>query len=737
MNTYPLSLAGATVLAAAWAASPAMAQTTASETTVGTLEEIVVTALRREQSLQDVPASISVVDGQALANAGALASQDIAQLAPNVQWETTSISNPRIFIRGIGSLEFNANGSGSVGIYVDDIFIGSLSALNFLLLDTQRVEVLRGPQGTLYGRNNTGGAINYISRQPTDELNAGLSVRMGNYSLRAAEGALSGPLGGGFSGRLAGKFLKRDGVTTNVANPSDEWGNLDQWALRGSLKYDGDGIFDASLTVSAGKADQSSLSYQALGVYDPDAFALGQLVRCSDARILANVCVNSAGLTDADRDVRRAAYDAMPHYDRVETVLSSLKLNWDLGFADLTSISGFLTAERDEWQDTDATPVVLLHNRYTNESEQFTQEFRLTSPGGQTFNWIAGLYYLQDDVDADNRYVTPAFPGGHATQTYTQETTAWAVFARGDVRLLPKLTATLGVRYTDEEKEFSTVNGFAATGPVLILTRKPSHTRFSGDFVLDYAFNDDVRLYGSVARGFKAGGVNGGVVFNPLQVTSFNPELVTAYEVGTKTRLLDGAATLNAAAFFYDYTDLQMLVTRDLGSGVPTPVIDNAGAAEVLGLEIEGTWAVSDALRINAALGLLDTKFTKYVDFGGANHTGNQLPSAPKTSFTFGFDYTRPIGAGLVLALGGNTSHRSHSFFSPENSVLTDRDASWVTNAHIGVQQDKGRWSLTLWGRNLGDEEVRVGYANLDSFGYKLHSYEDPRTYGIEATVSF
>lgn len=721
----------ALTLAIAGISHPALAQDTADS------DVITVTALRREQALQDVPASISVISGQSLSDAGALASQDIAQLTPNVQWESTSLSNPRIFIRGIGSLEFNANGSGSVGIYVDDVFVGSPSALNFQLLDVQRVEVLRGPQGTLYGRNNTGGAINYISRDPTDHVSGSGTMRFGNYNLHVFEGSVAGPLGGGFSGRLTGRLINRDGVNENVNDTHDQWGDIGQWAARGKLRYDANN-FDATLTYSAGSADQSSLSYQALGVYDPVALAGGSTVRCSDTRILAGECVNAFGLNDADPgDVRRAGYNASPHYDRIDTSLAALRMNWDIGFATLTSVTGLINVDRDERQDTDATAATILHANYANASEQFSQELRLASPGGERFNWIAGLYYLSDDMDASNSYETPAFPGGLALQAYTQNTEAWAVFARGDFAVTERLTASLGVRYTEEEKDFTTNNGFISTGTTLSLSRSLSNDSFSGDFVVDYALTDDLRVYGSIARGFKAGGVNGGVVFDPNQVTVFDPEYVTAYELGLKSQFANRRVTLNAAAFFYDYTDLQLQVTRDFGGGVPTPVVDNAGAAEVLGVELEGSWIASDYLTFNASLGLLETEFVEYVDFGGADYTGNDLPSAPGTSFSFGVNYERPIGAGLVFWAGADTSHRSHSYFTPENSQLTDRDASWITNARLGLRAEDGRWTAALWGRNLGDEEVRVGYANLDAFGYKLHSYEDPRTYGVEVTVRF
>lgn len=701
--------------------------------------EIVVTAQRREQSIQDIPASVSVVSGDALSESGAALSQDIARLVPNVQWESTSLSSPRIFIRGIGSLEFNANGSASIGLYADDIFLGSSSAANFQLLDIERVEVLRGPQGTLYGRNTTGGAINYIPRMPTATPEGYVSVGYGNYDQRTVEAAFSGPLfGESLTGRIAAKVLQRDGVNENVQDRGDEWGDQDQWAVRGTLALNPGNAFNGSLSVTMGRADQSSLSYQALGVFDPVALANGQNVRCSDERILGGRCVNAFGVGDADPDdVRRAAYDADPHFDQVDTTLAALKLNWDLGFATLTSISGLLQVERDEFQDTDATSIALLHATYTNESDQFSQELRLTSAGGQTFNWIAGAYYFQEALDADNKYVSPAFGGGFATQVYSQDTTAWALFGRGDLRLADQWTLTAGVRFTKEEKDFNTRNGFASTGTVLALSREPSDDNVSGDLVLDYEWTDDLRVYASVARGFKAGGANGGLVFSPLQVTAFSPELVTSYEVGLKSAPADGRVTLNAAAFYYDYKDLQLQVTRDFGSGVPTPVVDNAGAAEVLGLEIEASARITDALRINASAGLLDTKFTEYVDFGGADYTGNELPSAPATSFAFGFDYRIPFRGALEFVLGADTSYRSRNFFTPENSPLTDQDESWLVNARAAMGTQDGRWSLSLWGRNLTDEAVRVGYANLDAFGYKLHSYQDPRTYGAGFTMRF
>ena len=728
------SLCGFLTLAASASLSAQQAEPANSADNSGVLEEVVVTAMRREQSIEDIPAAISVVSDSLLRESVAMESQDIAQLVPSVQWETTSLSNPRIFIRGIGSLEFNANGSGSVGVYVDEVYIGSPSALTFQLLDLERVEVLRGPQGTLYGRNNTAGAINYLSKAPTDELDGFITGRIGNESLLAGEGALSGNLGvDGLSGRIAFKYTNRDGVNENIADPSDQWGDIDQQALRLGLAFDRGGKFNASFNLTTGSADQSSISYQALGVLDP---VTGE--RCSDERILTGTCVNGAGLSDADPgDIRRAAYNANPHYDKTDTTLASLRLNWDLGFATLSSITGYLSTDRDEFQDTDATPITFLHANYSNESDQWTQEFRLVSEAGDSFDWVAGLYYFDDELDVSNLYETPAFPGGFATQDYFQDTTAWAAYGRGDFHINDRLTTTVGLRYTDEEKDFRTMNGFAATGVIMDVARNPSDTSWSGDLILDYELNDNTRTYGSYSRGFKAGGINGGVVFNPDQVTAYDPEYVNAFEVGLKFRNDAGNTSMNASVFFYDYEDLQLQVTRDFGSGVPTPVVDNAGAAEILGLELEGAWQATDALELRAFATVLDTEFTEYVDFGGADYTGNRLPSAPKFSFGLIGSYYVSLTDGLDLLLSADGNYRTQSYFTPENSILTERDESWLVNARAVIQSKSGTWSAGLWARNLLDEDIRVGYANLDAFGYKLHSYQDPRTYGLEVTVRF
>jgi iron complex outermembrane receptor protein len=734
MKHFKLRLALGSALAFCLAA-PAFAQ----EADDAGLDEIVVTADRTGlRALQETPIAVSVVDGDLMDQQGLNTVTDLVAYVPNLA-VSRNISGSIVSLRGIGS---NGGTDPSVATQVDGVYISNSVAFTDFF-DVERVEVLRGPQGTLYGRNTTGGTINFISRRPSDEFGGRMQVSYGNFAAVEASGYVTGPvLGDTLTASLALTYRERDAFFENIAPGGADIDTNNNGGARLQVRWEPAANIDATTRIDYFTADQFIESYDHL------------LAPLPFAAPLANSLVGS--------------FDEVAlNFDQSMTLRTSgisEEINWN--FAEnftLTSITSARRFQSRAQNDNDATELNLLAFRSGSDTEQFSQEVDLRYDG-DALNFVAGVYYFSATDNPSSRVTappsvfTPANRSAARAALPTLETESIAVFANADYEIIDNLSVILGLRYTEETTSFTqhftatslnpaTFNANLAGFPVNF-SIEDSDNALTPKFGLDYEVSDDIFLYASATRGFKSGGFNGQAT-SPL-TAGYAPELIWSYEVGAKTEWFEDRLRLNVTGFRYDYTDLQ--VRQLLGPG--NSVIANAASATVEGIEVEMLARPSPDLQFSAIGSFLDARyesfptasipggFSPYVPnqncVGGVctiDASGNFLSDAPEWSGMFAVDYTPTIGA-YELAFHVDYSYRSERYFDPSNVAIASQDGYGLLNGNIRFSPlDNSGWEIGLFGRNLTDEDY---YQTVSGNGIVPGGIVgDPRTYGVRVGVSW
>ncbi|MGE0581934.1 MAG: TonB-dependent receptor [Steroidobacteraceae bacterium] len=707
-------------LCAALGATLAAPLTAAAQESDNQIETVVVTAQKRAQDFNDVSISVSVLTGDDVKGMGLAQMKDIATQTPNVRInETLANSIPNVSIRGIGLNDYAANNNPAAGIYVDEVYLVSPAMLTFQLFDVERVEVLKGPQGTLFGRNTTAGTVNFVSRKPTDQFEASASLDYGRYDYGRAEGAISGPLGDKLSARLAVQTTQQDdGYQTNRLT-GKHVGDIDRTSWRGLLQWQPTDSLDVLLNVHGGR-DRSDVS----------------LVKIDNPFSTED---------DGDTDPYRSGASVDPRMD-LELKGAALTANWSISDAlTFTSVTGYDEFKRLHVEDRDATSLIQLDGTFRNRIEQFSQEARLTYVGTELV-LTGGAFYGTDTVDTRDRFdASDLLPllglaGVDAIgNEYSQETRSTALFLNSEWRFNPAWRLNAGARYTNEKKEFSNAFTYLIAGGAELQVFPPVANDYdiedvSGKIGLDYTGFADTLLYASLSRGFKSGGFQGQLTFNPADLQAFDDESLLAYELGAKKRLLDGRMQLNASVFYYDYSDMQFyggLFDSPLGTLFG---ITNVGDAEILGGEFDLWWKPTAGLDVRLGVGLLDTKITKSVVAGVAE--GSKLPNSPDFTLNGLVRYQWPIAAGLRadVTLSGNYQD-DLSFDIVRDPPQAHERGYFLADARIGIGADDDRWNAYLWAKNLADERYRTQVL-FSSVGYGA-TYGPPRTYGVGVSVSF
>lgn len=758
-KTLALFPASALALGVALASSPVAAGETWA------LEEIVVTAQKREQSLNDVAVSVNAATSEDIKNMRMTSAADIAAISPNVDFKSTlGGANPAITIRGIGLNDFNVNNNPSVGVYVDEVFVTSPAMMTFAMFDIGRVEVLKGPQGTLYGRNSNGGAINIISAKPTPETEGYITVGVGDYDMREVEGALSGALNDAWSGRISFRYDERDGYHENEIT-NDDLGFNETQAMRVQLAYDNGEDFRASFALTHGQQEFGTLPFTAYGIYEP-----GTTTPCATNAVLNNRCVNDQNWLRPDDDPTKHWLNAeevdLFNDNEVDSDMFVASLSWDLGDYTLDSITSWSQLDRD-WAEgaSDHDPNALTNASGSStgivsavvkdeEVDQISQEFRL-SYSGDGYNWITGFFYSKDNVETENYADFKNLPqvGFDVLWGYEQETESMAIFASGEYELSDTLTLNVGLRYSDEEREFEGAtyayfDGVAvdvvdlffgpAITPVTDLADATiagtddsiSEDNLSGRIGLDYRPDADWLIYGYVANGFKSGGFIGDFVFDQVVYEPYDSEEVTSYEIGFKGTLLDSTMQLNGAVFYYDYKDMQTLVPLNTPAGTVFPLA-NADQASVLGAEIEVQWLPVQGLSLRGGLGYLDHELDD-------DALGEDIPSTADIQATAMARYEFPVADGLLVAVQGDVKHSDSKFVEAFNSDLLEAKEYTVLNARIALMEETGSWEVAAWAKNLTDEEYHGFAFDLSGFnGTAGYMMEAPRTYGVSLSYHY
>ncbi len=732
----------------------------------GVIEEIVVTAQKREERLQETPVSVTAFSASDIEALGFRQSVDVTAQTPNfsVGYPNGDTGVPAPFIRGVGLNDFGVLNQGPIAAYSDETYISSNAAQIFQLLDVERVEVLRGPQGTLYGRNATGGAVNFVAHKPTTEWEGWVRGGTGSFGLTKFEGAGGGPISDTVRFRAAVLKTDSDGWLTNKFTGHDQNG-MDELAWRVLLEADASDNLNLLLNVHGGKTESDSVQYRHLGVWD----AGGN--QCPLADIKAGLCADIFGYSEEAPYTTFNGVDlpAVPAYDEGNYNLEtkndtkfwgvSLTAEWDIGDLTVTSISSYDDMEDNRPEETDAGPNDILEGVLAVDQQTFSQELRLSGETGNV-TWLAGVYYLSDEADDHTAFdilrdlrplfigdtvscpsAPPGNPTGFCPEAFVQlqesgthqEITSFSVFADATWDLSEAWDLSFGLRYTSEEVKQDVDFFFnePAAGNPTILAGKDSidFNDVSGRVVANYTLNDNVMFYGGITTGFKAGGIQS----TTDGIFPYDEETLVSYEGGFKSTLADGAVRLNGAVFYYDYTDLQVF-TFIIVDGTPFSVLDNAADAEVYGAELELQAIPIENLFVNLGVGLLHTEYKDFVTDLGDDFSGNNITMSPEKTLNGLVQYDIPLSDRGTLTVQADFSYQDKVFFDSINNELLSEDAYWLWNGRISWMSPGEQWEVAAWGRNLGDEEYKVYAFDLSFFGFNEEMIGTPRAYGLEVT---
>ena len=702
--------------------------------------DIVVTAQRREQSLLEVPLAITALSASQLTDRGVSNSAQLASVVPNLQVNSSfGSTQPNFTMRGIGvANEYNSNQASPVGVYVNDVYLAPRSSHGMGLFDLERIEVLRGPQGTLFGRNTTGGAINFITKAPSLSGNSGYAeVGYGNYNRWSAQGAVEGTLVDDAVGlRVAGNFVNSDGLVKNVYPGGRDGNSEDTLQGRATLRVRPTGApIDLKLTGYYGRDRGAQAAVhgieafrEGLGFFETNENRLG-LNKTEAWGVSANVKVD---------------------------------LSEQLSLTSITSTDG---GKLDLQQAADGSPLDVLDISWQSNYRQFSEETRLNYEG-DGLALVGGLFYGYDRNFTQNQFNLPLPPAGGFFQQYNQIRRSFALFAQADIDLTESLVLTVGARYTWDRSRYDDAFAFLFVGevgqtPFPIASTVPcagvagtcaydpdarfeirqNNRALTGRVALSYTLESGTLLYASYNRGYRAGAVNGGGYTSSAGIDYVKPEFVNAFELGMKGRFAD-ILTLSASAFYYDYRNQQLQDTR---SG-PVSFLVNAPKSRVYGLETEASVRAAEGLTLNAAIGLLGTEYSE-LTLQGVDISGNRLPFAPTLTVQAGFDWRVAEVGGGAIRFSPNLNYTSQQYFSPFNEVDVpgsgqvnselQQDGFAKVNAVLAWETDAVQ--LRLWANNI--LKARTLSYGLDlrgaGFPYNFLVPSSPRTFGVAARFSF
>ena len=754
-------------------AGSAMAQSGDSASAGETVEEIVVTAQFREQAVTDVPISMEVVSGQELEDAGITDLRNLGRVAPDFSTVTDATAT-RVSLRGITTESNDEAQDQSLTVNIDGEYINKPRVMNASMFDVERVEVLRGPQGTLYGRNATGGAVNIITRKPTlDGMEGYVNADIGDYSALNITGALNLPLGETAALRLALLSSQHDGYKTHPGNAiNPESGDQDAQAVRFGLLFEPTDALSIYLAVETSEQDDVAPLHAFVNVNTPAFSADDGTGECNTAAGWVEITRQNGGvqcapqntnnLSTIDRDTYTAPFTPLEGFQKVDGDAIRAEVSYDFDALTVTYRGGY----RDSTVDADE-PLSPNYLFFRNEEHQTgSHEIRL-SGGEDRFFWQGGVFYFTEDMNVASGLLVhipgPPGPTGFWPNTFYRpdyKSESQAVFGQVDFPIGDTLTAVVGGRYTSDEKSGTFYNlppGLAfdperALRPIDTPGTTISNLSSDDDestwlLGVNWEPNDETLVYGKVSKGYKAGGFDS-------TGNEYGPEKVLAYEIGSKNEF--DKFSFNGSAFFYDYEDLQVsvLINTNLGGQV-----FNAGKATIWGLDGSIDYYVSDNGRLSASANYLNAE---YDDFATAipvqclncnpemnavglingvppNLAGNEPSWAPEWILTLGYDHTWTIGDGATVTGSIFSRYKADYYASPYNYADGEQEAYTQTDASLEYASASDRWAVRLYVRNIEDEQP-LSYHSFTSAGpddIQIWYFGPPRTYGAQLSVNF
>ena len=718
-------------------AHPALAQTEATQADEDEVkgEEILVTAQKRSQRLQDVPIAVTTFGERELRAIGATNVNDIALRTPGLKFGNFSdLKGSTTTIRGVFGGSYSAGVDPSVGTYLNEVYLGGGIGANIDYFDISRVEVLRGPQGTLFGRNSLAGVVNITTNKPSNNLEAYVDAEYGNYDYIRLTGALSGPLvKDKIAARVAAAYTDRDGFIRNET--LDERGDgQHSYALRGQILLTPTPETEFLLEADYRDVDQKSKYYET--------------TRYNPASLLYQMLVLRGLPRNTDPDDRKIFSDSSSR-ESLKAWSTNLNARFDLGGVELTSITAYREHDYDNIQDTDESPLRFLFNGDPEKVWRASEELRLASTGDRPLNWIVGAYYYRQHSNNRNfvhfaEDLTQLFPpnlrlyvkaGAHGVL----DLDSYAAFAHVDYDLSEKLELAIGARFTHETRAivYNQTDPLGQLGgSVQDLRAKDDWDSFTPNVTLQYRANPDLMLYASASSGFKSGGYNDAL--GSANGLSFGPEKAWNYELGLKSSWLDRRVTFNAAAFYVRWNDIQIL-HNDPDTPAYDPTIRNAGKAYSYGAEVELNANVSDRLRIGINGALTKAEYRKgSLPTPSGNVSLTRLPFSPDYRLNLNVEYAVPLASLGKLAVRAEYLRQGDMQLASTGGDLTEEDAYGLLNGRISLIGSGDRWSISLWGRNLGNTLYRERVFDLYSqalVGQTFAVYGQPRTFGLQARL--
>ena len=717
------------------------------------IEEILVTATKRTQSLQDVSVSMTALSGDKIDAFGFEDTRDIFSQIPNVSSSEGSYSAD-ITIRGNSTLNPTLVGEDNVALYFDEVYRPAAFYGGGVMMDLERAEVLRGPQGTLFGRNSTAGLVHFISRKPTEEQEGYLNFEYGSYGTNIVETAISGPISDQVRGRLALKYHQDDGFQDNQGPAGGKLGVTDRIMGRAHLDIDINDDMNLLLSLEASDADDIGKAFNYWGLYDSGTYdpETGFYKLCDAKRALASQCVGGGaayGLpewNDPNPDVTKPYTEHDPSAGdgrytlETETVIA--KLTWQLNNdMELVSITALDSIDRYFNTDEDASAVGVFggaaqyDDTYTVDGDQFSQEFHL-SGGDEGRNWLVGLFYLDDDRGSTSSVAGYEWGEGNPDTIANIDTKSYAVFGEINRSLSDTLSLVAGFRYTDEEKEVQiTTQGLSGADRL-------TDENLSGKLGLEWRPRDEMMIYANLSTGFRSGNFNSDLFFGDLSaLTSVDSEEVTAFELGSKSTLMDGRLQLNAALFYQDVSDKQG-ITYDSNLAAPVSRLISLGDADIYGVELELLAVPTDNLELSLGIGWFDGEIKAdpgYIVYTAAGDEltldGSELGS-PDLMVNGVASYNIPLNDGAVVTLQTDFSYHSEGVGTGGNEYNYS-EAKTLVNARVFWVSASEKWEVQAYVKNVFETEYIDNTYGSAGSDYVLGNMGMPRWAGVKVGMNF
>lgn len=759
------------------------------------IEEVIVQARKRDESMQDIPIAVSAFSGDMLTSLGVKNAGDIATFTPNFTWHTEfGMASPQPYLRGIGTNNFAPINNGPIAVYQDNVFIGPNVAQGFATFDTERAEVLKGPQGTLYGRNSTGGLVNFISRKP--EVGGGNSgyvkTEIGSFETTNIEGAYGFELGEKAAARFAFVRNLNQGSWDNVNPDADEdrTGAVDDMAARFQVAIEPSDDLSVLINTHYGKSEPDTAPFKNIGLQavNPNFAVDGENPDPCPSPGLGSGCTDLyTGVVDDDDIYTTSRGD---DFENVKAYGAFVQVEYDLSDSlSLHSLTSYDYAEIRRWDDTDDTYIALEDDFYADDFHFWSQELRLSGMGA-TSNWHLGAYYYNETAEGVQIWTNPIWGTGEGNE-HEVETTSYALFGQYDFNLTEKLRLGMGLRWTYEEKDVQKYNGFLPLvsvgdgflgelddvnvssdyGVTVGTPNKKDWDEVTGRVSLDYQTDAGNLVYASLSRGFKGGDVNGAAFLDDYvtaadrgscaagdegpngpqdrcqstidafqaKITPVDPEILDAFEVGFKGSFLDGKMRFNTAAFYYIYKNQQNTILQPFSEKVSVTTMSNAGRSEISGLEMEMVYTPTDSWYLQLNLGLLDPYYEEFKSpiEGGEDFSGNQISLTPKRSASGLVRYDQFLDSGALIAYQVDVSYQSETFFQPSNNEVLSQGGYSVWGGRISYTNPSEKWTVALHAKNMGDKEYFGSGFDVSALGWMALKPGPQRYFGLSLDYQF